>query len=194
MGGAMSSITISGDTSGSVILQAPSVAGSTTLTLPSTSGTVVTTNTIPAGQVIQVVYASTQSRTSSSSTTYVDMTGMSASITPTKSSSKILVIAVAYGGSVPGCAMWFRVLRDSTSLATPGAVLYSSAGSGAEYSSLASNMTFFDSPATTSSVTYKVQLRSDATTTVVGGGPAANSYTSGTALCQNSIVLMEIAQ
>jgi hypothetical protein len=190
----MSSISIAGDTSGSVILQAPSVAGSTTLTLPSTSGTVVTTNTIPAGQVIQVVYASTQSRTSSSSTTYVDMTGMSASITPTKSSSKILVIAVAYGGSVPGCAMWFRVLRDSTSLATPGAVLYSSAGSGAEYSSLASNMTFFDSPATTSSVTYKVQLRSDATTTVVGGGPAANGYSSGTALCQNSIVLMEIAQ
>lgn len=38
----MSSITINGDTSGSVILQAPSVAGSTTLTLPSTSGTVLT--------------------------------------------------------------------------------------------------------------------------------------------------------
>jgi hypothetical protein len=39
MGGAMSSVTISGDTSGSVILQAPSVAGSTTLTLPTTTGT-----------------------------------------------------------------------------------------------------------------------------------------------------------
>ena len=42
MGGAMSSITINGDTSGSVILQAPAVSGSTTLTLPSTSGTVLT--------------------------------------------------------------------------------------------------------------------------------------------------------
>lgn len=39
----MSSITINGDTSGSVILQAPAVSGSTTLTLPSTSGTVLTT-------------------------------------------------------------------------------------------------------------------------------------------------------
>jgi hypothetical protein len=38
----MSSITINGDTSGSVILQAPSIAGSTTLTLPSTSGTILT--------------------------------------------------------------------------------------------------------------------------------------------------------
>jgi hypothetical protein len=190
----MSSVVIAGNTSGTITLDAPNVAGSTVLTLPTTSGTIVTGNTMPAGSVLQVVYASTQSRTSSSSTTYIDMTGMSASITPTKSSSKILVIAVAYGGSVAGCAMWFRVLRDSTSLATPSATLYSSAGSGAEYSSLASNMTFFDSPATTSSVTYKVQLRSDATTTVVGGGPAANGYSSGTALCQNSIVLMEIAQ
>jgi len=42
MGGAMSSVTISGDTSGSIILQAPAVSGSTTLTLPTTSGTVLT--------------------------------------------------------------------------------------------------------------------------------------------------------
>jgi hypothetical protein len=50
MGGAMSSVTISGDTSGSIILQAPSVAGSTTLTLPTTSGTVLTTaNAFSAG-------------------------------------------------------------------------------------------------------------------------------------------------
>jgi hypothetical protein len=50
MGGAMSSVTISGDTSGSIILQAPAVSGSTTLTLPTTSGTVLTTaNTFGAG-------------------------------------------------------------------------------------------------------------------------------------------------
>jgi hypothetical protein len=41
----MSSVVISGDTSGTVTLQAPATAGSTTLTLPSTSGTVVTTAT-----------------------------------------------------------------------------------------------------------------------------------------------------
>ena len=46
----MSSISIAGDTSGSIILQAPSVSGSTTLTLPTTSGTVLTTaNTFAAG-------------------------------------------------------------------------------------------------------------------------------------------------
>jgi len=39
----MSSLVISGDTSGSVTLQAPAVAGSAILTLPATSGTVITT-------------------------------------------------------------------------------------------------------------------------------------------------------
>jgi hypothetical protein len=39
----MSSLVISGDTSGSVTLQAPAVSGSTVLTLPATSGTIITT-------------------------------------------------------------------------------------------------------------------------------------------------------
>lgn len=39
----MSSVVISGDTSGSVTLQAPATAGTTVLTLPATSGTVITT-------------------------------------------------------------------------------------------------------------------------------------------------------
>ena len=42
MGGAMSSITLNGDISGSAIIQAPSVAGTPTLTLPTTSGTFLT--------------------------------------------------------------------------------------------------------------------------------------------------------
>ena len=42
----MSSVSIAGNTSGSVTLSAPDVAGSTTLTIPTTSGTVVTSATI----------------------------------------------------------------------------------------------------------------------------------------------------
>ena len=48
----MSSISVAGDTSGSVTLQAPAVAGSTVLTLPAVSGTVIT-NT--AGVVTQAM-------------------------------------------------------------------------------------------------------------------------------------------
>ena len=48
----MSSISVAGDTSGSVTLQAPAISGSTVLTLPAVSGTVIT-NT--AGVVTQAM-------------------------------------------------------------------------------------------------------------------------------------------
>ena len=74
MGGVMSSITISGDTSGSVILQAPAVAGSTTLTLPATSGTVLTSaNTFAnsGGPAFSAYYNGTSTAISSSTWTKV---------------------------------------------------------------------------------------------------------------------------
>ena len=51
----MSSVIISGNTSGTITLDAPAVAGTTTLTLPATSGTVLTSasTTMPAGSVNQ---------------------------------------------------------------------------------------------------------------------------------------------
>jgi hypothetical protein len=45
----MSSVVISGNTSGSVTLDAPAVAGTTTLTLPTTNGTIITTGSTFAG-------------------------------------------------------------------------------------------------------------------------------------------------
>jgi hypothetical protein len=45
----MSKLVLSGDTSGSVTLDAPAVSGTTTLTLPTTSGTVITTGSTFAG-------------------------------------------------------------------------------------------------------------------------------------------------
>ena len=44
----MTSLTLLGDTSGSVVLDAPAVAGNTVLTLPTTSGTLALASTIPA--------------------------------------------------------------------------------------------------------------------------------------------------
>jgi hypothetical protein len=45
----MSSVVISGNTSGTITLDAPAVAGTTTLTLPATSGTVLTSATTQSG-------------------------------------------------------------------------------------------------------------------------------------------------
>lgn len=65
----MSSISIAGDTSGAITLQAPAVAGTTTLTLPATSGT-LTTEGVGQGQTWQDVTASR-----AVATTYTNSTG-----------------------------------------------------------------------------------------------------------------------
>jgi hypothetical protein len=51
----MSSISLNGDTSGSIIVQAPAIAGSGTLTLPTGTGTLLSTTAPKTGSVIQVV-------------------------------------------------------------------------------------------------------------------------------------------
>jgi hypothetical protein len=48
MGGVMSSIVISGDTSGTITIAAPAVAGTNTLTLPAATGTVALTSSLPS--------------------------------------------------------------------------------------------------------------------------------------------------
>jgi hypothetical protein len=173
----MSSISIAGDTSGSVILQAPAVSGSTTLTLPTTSGTIITTNTIPAGQVIQVVAMNTTTATSTSGTTLVNTT-LTASITPSSTANRILVkgsICGARAGTGAGVRFY---LFDGTSsypienyLGYPYANIY-----------CATSFTFIFTPATTSSITYTVRIASPFGGTV---SISAEGETSG-------IVLMEI--
>jgi len=53
MGGFMSSIVISGDTSGAITLAAPSVAGTNTATLPASTGTVMVSGNMPAFSAYQ---------------------------------------------------------------------------------------------------------------------------------------------
>lgn len=163
----MSSVVIAGDVSGSVTLSAPSVAGTTTLTLPSTSGTVVTTNTMPTGSVLQVVQSSYSTFTSSSSSTYAD-TGLSASITPSSSSNKILVFAsmVGVGKNTGNCKVALRLVRNSTTIedfSTETAM--SPWNTTTQVDVGTTSCIILDSPSTTSSTTYKVQLASNGNVT-----------------------------
>ena len=48
MGGVMSSVVISGDTSGAITLSAPAISGTNTATLPSATGTVMVSGNMPA--------------------------------------------------------------------------------------------------------------------------------------------------
>lgn len=160
----MSSVVIAGDTSGSVTLSAPAVSGTTTLTLPTTSGTIVTTNTMPTGSVLQVVSTTkTDSYSNATQNAWNDVTGLSVSITPSSSSNKILVTGqLSYAAS---SNLYFRIVRGSTAIAvgdTAGSRISCTGASGYNFTDgnvgENANFNYLDSPSTTSSTTYKIQV------------------------------------
>jgi len=128
------------------------------------------------GSVIQVVNVTYSVLVSTTGTTYID-TGLSASITPTSSSNKILVIVhqSECGCSNANVGMALQLLRNSTSIVVIGpANAYGPANANASISTA-----YLDSPATTSSVTYKTQfkLNSASGTAVVQSDTATSTIT-----------------
>ena len=95
---------------------------------------------------------------------FVDVTGLSVSITPTSASNKILIIAsISIGSSVTSSAL-FQLMRDSTAIGIGDAASSRTRTTGSTYSAdgnvaYSVDATFLDSPATTSATTYKVQVR-----------------------------------
>jgi hypothetical protein len=194
MGDSMSSIVVSGDTSGAITISAPAVAGTNTLTLPAVTGTVLTTASgsqsvpraaMPAGSILQVISATTTTYTTANSTTYVDST-LTASITPTTSTSKILVmINQGIGTSGSGNVGSIKLVRNSTDVQTWGfGIFYTGSSDLYGYSS----NTYLDSPATTSAITYKTQFNRTA-----GGGTTRVQYSDGNGSQVSTITLMEVA-
>jgi len=205
------SIVLLGSTSGSCTLQEQAIAGTTTLTLPTTSGTVLTTGSsgqsipkaaLPTGSVLQVI-STTKTDTFSTATTgsWVDVTGMSVSITPTSSSSKVLVIVdLALALSTVVDIVQQRLVRGSTAICVGDSRGSRNPVSGAA-GVISSNNTnanhtrgfnFLDSPATTSSTTYKIQVFSNTGTKFVNRcGEDIDSSTFYTST--STITVMEIA-
>jgi hypothetical protein len=113
---------------------------------------------LPAGSVLQVVNATYATSTSNNTGTYAD-TGLTASITPTSASSKILVLANQNGVYADGNAtsgVNLKLLRGATDLATFGLGVGVHASGNLSFGS--SSICFLDSPATTSATTYKTQF------------------------------------
>ena len=119
---------------------------------------------MPTGSVIQTVSVTKTDTFTSSSTAFTDITGLSVSITPISSSSKILVMYNLMTGENSSNFPLVRLVRDSTAIAVgdaSGSRLQVSSvawGSGATNTTNMQSMNFLDSPATTSSTTYKLQI------------------------------------
>jgi hypothetical protein len=164
----MSNIAIQGAATGTGVftLASPATNTNRTLTLPDEAGTIDTLQR--AGnvlQVLQTVKTDTGSFISNLTDNFVDLSGLSISITPISTSSKILVSFTANVSNTAGATTHLRLVRDSTPIYigdSAGSRLSSSAFSrtavtpyNLELPNL--NGTFLDSPNTTSSVTYKLQ-------------------------------------
>jgi len=113
----------------------------------------------------QIQSTNTTNVFTTTSATYVDVTGLSVSITPTSSSSKIFVLYSVFGTSTNHAAM--RLVRDSTAInvGTAGGTRTLASGIGFQIDSAPSGYeggvvsgNFVDSPNTTSAVTYKIQV------------------------------------
>ena len=163
------------------------VLGSTGVTVGATGISFPNGSTqVSAGKVIQVVNIVNTSTYSSSATTPTTPTGMTATITPLFSTSKILVIArISCSGSISGSiTLRSQLIRNSTAL--DGSYPSTTAAASISFAS-ERFWNYLDSPATTSSTSYSIQFWGD-------GATWYSNLNAGTNLpCESTITLMEIA-
>lgn len=143
-----------------------------------------------AGLTLVAVQSTIKTDTfTTASTSYVDVTGLSVNITPTSASSKILVLFQVNGSQEVGVARAsLKLLRDSTVInagAAAGSRTPALGGFSSSDTSIPSapvSGSIYDAPATTSAITYKIQLAATA-----GGGTAFINRTGQDADSANQI-------
>lgn len=216
---------LTGLTANTVYFLDPSTAGAITSTEPSTTGEVIkpclvsatTTsgyiltyrgNVISAsggsGKILQVVQGTLTSSTTITSATLTD-TGLTATITPSSTSSKILVMVTMSwtGAGTNQLGTVASLLRGSTEIfvgdaagsrnrATAGLPPSNAGGTTSSQDVFAVN--YLDSPSTTSATTYKVQVADKLTTTstIAINRSSLDTNTAGYTRSVSSIILMEV--
>ena len=160
--------------------------------------TIQTLAGVEQARLVQVQTTNKDDYFTTSSTSLVDVTGLSVPITPTHEDNKILILASFTVGvnTSGGYGGIMSLLRGSTKIATGDGT---SAGtindqtfsyvSSNDYNAWPANIVFLDSPSTTSETTYKIQLAA------MSGGNSANVGGRGDGSgqgCHSSIVAMEI--
>jgi hypothetical protein len=127
------------------------------------------------GKVLQVVYGSVTTGATNSTNVYAD-TGLTATITPSATNSKVLVLVAQNGteksAGNSGNALRMKTLRGATTIAEDSnLMLLNGAAQQVFGTSYAVNV--LDTPATTSATTYKTQfcnLFNGASVSVNNGG------------------------
>jgi len=143
---------------------------------------------LPAGSVLQVVQNTHSTQFSTNSTSYQD-TGLTASITPSSTNSKILVLVsqpfyMSRALSAANNIGLHALVRDTTIIRESRVQIRATGQAGAVEMAVNQTISELDNPSTTSSVTYKTQVQSSGSTPTI-----FTSFNSKEA----SITLLEIA-
>jgi len=147
-----------------------------------------------AGQILQVVNIAKTDTFSTSSTSMVDITGFSLLITPKFTTSKILILINVNIGPAQSNFATVNLVRNGTNIAQPttsstyAATMNSYPGDAGGIAQIQYALNWLDSPATTSSVTYKLQMLTTGGTAWVNARPIAQNGTT-----VSGITAMEIA-
>ncbi len=197
-GGTSGSVTITNDMATTITTNGDLVygtgAGTYTRRGIGTSGQVLTVSggvptwATPAGgggKVLQVVMGTTSTAISSSTFSYVD-TGLTATITPSATSSKVLVFVTHTGikKDASNSANWalIQLLRAGTSIVKLSTAEYLSDVAQVKVGTM--SMVYLDSPSTTSATIYKTQFQNPTN--------AASVTLNGASDNTSTIILMEI--
>jgi hypothetical protein len=186
--GRFSSLTNTGLTSGRVVYSTTSgletdsanlLFDGTTLTVASRG---IAKAGMPAGSVLQVVQGTFSTQTSMTGTTPV-ATGLTATITPTSNTSKILITVYipAYNATAAANAS-YSIYKNASSIVQL-AYYQTSATTGSNPLVTPYSATYYDSPATTSATTYAIYAQTATSST--------HTWAFGNLQC--NITLMEIA-
>lgn len=136
--------------------------GSTSQVL-TVAGGVPSWATASAGKILQVVNGTYSTLFSTTSTSYVD-SGPTLTITPTSNTSTIYIVHNGnYTRGTSGGAVNIRIVRNGTAVKTYNSQFY---GTSAGFWRGSIAITHMDSPATTSALTYKIQISNDQTETI----------------------------
>jgi hypothetical protein len=168
-------------------------------------------NKPPIGSVLQVLQTVKQDTFSTSSTVYTDVTGLSATITPSSSSSKILVqifmpatnqgqngsyIRMTSNGSTIAGSLSTSGSATGTANATQASHGFINYGVANMFTTMPLTITYLDSPSSTSPITYQAQTRTGAGGTVYvnyQGVGTTNNNNADYGYYVSTITLMEIA-
>jgi hypothetical protein len=163
----------------------------------SLTGTVASAR-LPAGSVLQVVSTTKTDTFSTPSVSFVDITGLSVSITPTSTSSKILIIFSLPASSSSSAAWYCNLVRNSTNIVVGDAAGSRVQTTVSSYSAPATqsfpmSFQYRDSPSATSATTYKLQLRAQSTFTAYVNRTTTDTDNSVYQRTTSTITVMEIA-